>query len=283
MSKLMEYDMTSYNSRSKRHPFPPGTNAFLYYFIAPEKPRIAGELRLRVVSSNDHTSFENGSDLLLTNGRVWSRPLYGLSKHILPLYEKLREEQFIPDDLHAALSNLPLGHLRYRRSHFLHKLNDTFVVDFCRTNKLPFFVITEQGVERISFHGQFFSDEREIWRDHPYTGTYTVTIFRFSNIDCFHEFTGSALARFERSTLPDHNGTRTVVLRFLKIITPVKCVVSFYDGNICFPKEGELYRRNRSRRKALSKSDLDNPPVWSANIDESKGRMLPGLRLLWDS
>jgi hypothetical protein len=44
-------------------------------------------------------------------------------------------------------------------------------------------------------------------------------------IDYFYDFVGSALARFELSTLPDHEGTRTIVLRFLKIITPVK--VSF--------------------------------------------------------
>ena len=65
-----------------------------------------------------------------------------------------------------------------------------------------------------------------------------------------NEFVGSALARFERSTLPGHEpqGTRTVVLRFLKIITPVKYVTPDYDGYIGEPKEGELYRRARKRK-----------------------------------
>ena len=93
------------------------------------------------------------------------------------------------------------------------------------------------------------------------------------------------MARFERSTLPAHDGTRTVVLRFLKIITPVKCVMPFYDGNICFPKEGELYRRNRSRN-VHSTLDRDQPPVWSVDIDKLEGKnaiILPGLRLLWDA
>ena len=275
----MEYDVTCHNSRLIHLPYPPGTNAFLYYSIAPEKPRIAGELRLRVVSSNDHASFESGSDLLLTNGRVWSRPLYGLSKYRNPLYEKLREERFIPDDLHAALSNLPLKSPSHRRSQVLHKLNDTFVVDFSRRAKTLFFVINEQGVERISLHCNIFFDDRAILRVQPYTGTYTITIFRFSNIDHFHEFTGSALARFERSTLPDHKGTRTVVLRFIKIITPVKCVIPFYDGNICFPVEGELYRRSSRNSLILNHNQL---PAWCANIDRSNSR-LRGLRLLWDA
>ena len=88
------------------------------------------------------------------------------------------------------------------------------------------------------------------------------------------------MARFERSTLPDHNGTKTVVLRFLKIITPVRCVIPFYDGNICFPMEGELYRRNPSRNSPRT-LDHDQWPAWSANIIES--RRLRGLRLLWDT
>jgi hypothetical protein len=87
------------------------------------------------------------------------------------------------------------------------------------------------------------------------------------------------MARFERSTLPDHEGTRTVVLRFFKIITPVKCVAPNYDGYISEPKEGELFRRWRWKQSL----DHDQPvPVWSLNIDKSNGRMSKGLRLLWD-
>ena len=90
-----------------------------------------------------------------------------------------------------------------------------------------------------------------------------------------NEFVGSALARFERSTLPGHEGTRTVVLRFLKIITPVKCVTPDYDGYIAEPKEGELYRRARKRK-------FNQPPMWSLNID-NQGLMNKAIRLLWDS
>jgi hypothetical protein len=102
-----------------------------------------------------------------------------------------------------------------------------------------------------------------------------ITIPRCSYIDYSHEFVGSALARFERSTLPDHKGTRTVVLRFLKIITPVTCVIPRYDDHICCPEEGELYRSstNSNRRKQI---------VWSINIDKPSIRQR-GLQLLWDT
>ena len=85
------------------------------------------------------------------------------------------------------------------------------------------------------------------------------------------------MARFERSTLPEHSGTRTVVLRFLKIITPVKCVIPDYDGHICCPKEGELFQKSGHK---------DRQKVWSVNIDKRDGPrhgISSGLRLIWDA
>jgi hypothetical protein len=85
------------------------------------------------------------------------------------------------------------------------------------------------------------------------------------------------LARFERSTLPEHKDTRTVVLRFLKIITPVKCVIPSYDGRIVQPEEGELHRKSTNKVKL----DLQ---AWSYNIDVNKKTDLArGLKLLWDT
>jgi hypothetical protein len=106
-----------------------------------------------------------------------------------------------------------------------------------------------------------------------------INIPRYSYIDYSHKFVGSALVRFERSTLPIHKGKKTVVLRIVKIITPVKCVIPHYDGHLCFPKEGELYWRKTN--------------VWGVNIDiplalakhETRDLLLVvrGLQLLWDA
>ena len=86
------------------------------------------------------------------------------------------------------------------------------------------------------------------------------------------------MARFKRSTLPEHEGTRTVVLRFLKMLTPLKCVIPHYDGYLCCPKEGELHRRSRKITSKLGQS------VWSVNIDKLKGSVkVRGFRLLWDA
>ena len=154
--------------------YPPDTNAFLYYSMSPEKPRIAGELRLRVTSSDDPASFESGSDLLRINGQPWSRPLCVLPKQYLSLYEKLREDRLVPDDLDAALSTLPNKRLHYRRSQLLYTLNDTFIVKFSG-HSLELLVITEQGVGglllRTPFEKTLYSKKKDGCIN-PYTGAY---------------------------------------------------------------------------------------------------------------
>jgi hypothetical protein len=139
--------------------------------MSPEKPRIAGELRFRVTSNDDPASFESGSDLLRTDGLPWSRPLYVLSKSYLPLYEKLREERFVPDDLDRVLLTLPSAKPNYCGSRFFYTLNDTFTVDFSK-NMLTFFVITEQGMKKLPNKG-LFCDQRRMFNRTPYTGAYT--------------------------------------------------------------------------------------------------------------
>ena len=138
--------------------------------MSPEKPRIAGELRLRVTSSDDPASFESGSDLLRTDGLLWSRPLYVLSKYFPFLYEKLREERFVPDDLDRALLTLPSVKVN-NRCQILHTLNDTIIIDFS-IHKPSFFIITEQGVGNLLNRNVFVDTRRTVMRA-PYTGTYT--------------------------------------------------------------------------------------------------------------
>jgi hypothetical protein len=164
----LNYDKSDDN----RIPYPRDTKAFLYYSMSPEKPRIAaGELRLRVTSSDGPASFESGSDLLRTDGLPWSRPLYILSKHHPPLYEKLREEGFIPDDLDRVLAALPKRRIKYSRSQVLYTLNDTFIIDSLNPTVM-LLVITEQGVESLRVQ-RMFLDRRPMDYGAPSTGADT--------------------------------------------------------------------------------------------------------------
>jgi hypothetical protein len=137
----------------------------------------------------------------------------------------MRDDRLVPDDLDAVLLTIT-GKPRYRHLHRpLYTIDDTFIVDFSGFGRNLSVITTEQGMETLRCNG-LFTETRK---------AYKLT----SKIDDSNESVGSALARFERSTLPDHRGTRTVVLRFLKIITPAKCVTPGYDGYICEPKEGD--------------------------------------------
>ena len=158
-----------YDLNNKKNAYPPDTKAFLYYSMSSEKPRIAGELRLRVTSSNDTALFESGWDLLRPDGQMWSHPLFLLPKVLSPLYEKLREDQLIPDDLDRVLVALP-SRKSDHRSHFLYTLNDTFIVDFS-SQMVVLNVITEQGMQRFRLQ-HIFTDRRDKCGDvrEPYTG-----------------------------------------------------------------------------------------------------------------
>jgi hypothetical protein len=123
---------------------------------------------LRVTSSDDPASFESGSDLLKLNGQPWSRPLFVVSRFYTPLYEKLREEQLVPDDLDSVLSTFPHRRTRYGRGQFLYTLNDTFIVNF-GAQKGILYVFTEKGMEVPEFAGPFY-EERGGSRFTPYTG-----------------------------------------------------------------------------------------------------------------
>jgi hypothetical protein len=139
--------------------------------MSPEKPPIAGELRFRVTSNDVPASFWSGSDLLQLDGRPWSRPLLILLTRYLPLYEKLREDGFVSDDLDADLSTFSTIKYNFTyKSQVLYTINDTFIVDF-GIKRGGFTVITEQGAEHIPFTRLFFDSHESIGT--PYTGAYT--------------------------------------------------------------------------------------------------------------
>jgi hypothetical protein len=167
-----------YDTFAMRLPFPADTKAFLYYYAPPERPRIAGEIRLRLATDDSFASFESGSDLLRINGRPWSRPLYFVSKYYRLLYERLREDRLVPDDLDAALSTFPAKKARYRQVNILYTLNDPTVVHF-NIRSVNFLVVTEQGVEEIRF---ILKNTRGHEVQKPYTGGY-LSIFLISCIE----------------------------------------------------------------------------------------------------
>jgi hypothetical protein len=167
------YEMVCKSGARLNLSYPQNTKAFLYYFTPPEKPRIAGQLRLRVASSDDPASFDSGSDLLISNGQPWLRRLCTVSKHYISLYQKLREEQLVSDDLDAVLSTFPHKSPTYHRSQVLYTLDDTFIVDFS-TYQPHVFAVTEKGIGTTSFGSPFIESVQG--REHPTQVHIQITI-----------------------------------------------------------------------------------------------------------
>ncbi|KAF8968796.1 hypothetical protein BDZ97DRAFT_1755085 [Flammula alnicola] len=241
-----------FDLEATRSPWPEDAMGFLYYHNPPNRPRIAGELRFRATSSDDPSTFATAKDFCLPSGQVWTRPLFSVATQpaTYPLYQRLLQDGFVPPDLDKSLQGLPRLSIMYSRCQLLYDLQDTFLLDLSRQWH-SLMVITEKKVVPIVWLRQFLDNRIHIA---PYKGT--------------------VLARFERSNDLRHEGTQTIVLRFLKFVTPVECIVPGYDDYFEQPQEGELFsKRHRSSLRP-----------WSVDLKEGNGKtMLEGLRLLWDA
>jgi len=89
----------------------------------------------------------------------------------------------------------------------------------------------------------------------------------------FWPWTGSGIARFEASSLPEHAGRRMVNLRIVKIVEPVECTVTGDTGRAVRPEEGELVAIRLHRK---------TPIPWALDID-SEVNATAALRALWDA
>lgn len=68
---------------------------------------------------------------------------------------------------------------------------------------------------------------------------------------------GSALCCFEESSLPSHQGTRTMVMRVKKVTSPIETTIPDYDGWVLKPQEGQLVGMHRTSSEP-----------WSLDIDK---------------
>jgi len=249
--------------RGQRQIWPDNSQGYLYYHSPPSRPRIAGEVRFRLTPTGDPSTFEQGADLCFddtpnshdenTISQPWKRPLYSLATNssTRPLYDKLIDEGFIPPELDKSIQSLPKLIFMYSRCQIVHSLYDTFILDL-HSDWITIVAVSESGISHIQLLRQF--------RD-----------FRIGK----NPYTGSILARFEPSALPQHMNTRTVVLRVLQEITPVKCVIPSYDEYIVRPGPHQLYAKRFHGKLRPWCVNIDKPGVGK--------RTAMGLNLIWRS
>ena len=238
--------------RSPRQLWPPYSKGFLYYHSPKDKPPIAGELRIRLTPSNDPTTFDQGNDLPTSQSLInypWNRSLYTLAttKSLRPLYLKLLNENLVPISLDSAIQALPKLTFMYSRCQIIHTLNDPFILDLS-AEWITLAAISQNGLETIRL----------------------LRLFMDHRIDQ-SPYSGSLLARFE----PSGESNRTIVLRFLEELSPVRSLLPSYDGYIEKPSPNLLF----------SKQFYGKPRPWSVDLDiDDKGKLaIQGLNLLWDA
>ncbi|GLB38770.1 hypothetical protein LshimejAT787_0506350 [Lyophyllum shimeji] len=259
-----------------RHRFPRDARGFLYYHCDHNLPPTAGEIRFRLTPNDNPATFEDGIDLIddvLDPGGFWIPPAHpaGLRRPpyfprrpppasvLIPpdssfLHRRIPDSRLIvaPRVPHITIQflqgkgsldlfslDLPLPasceSASVQGSPLQHALEQPFLLNIgSETNPLKIFTLRRIGSLRFLF---VFSDTRGSSVAQPYSGR--------------------ILARFERSTLPQHAGTRSVVLRVLKILDPIKSTIPGYDMYLPRPQEGALLLRPRGR-------------VFSANLDDSR-------------
>ncbi|KAF8153880.1 hypothetical protein B0H34DRAFT_661521 [Crassisporium funariophilum] len=221
-------------------PFPENATGFLYYWQAPRGPAISGGLRFRVTPSNTRPVFNELVDLEISPGQPWHIPLYTLvrSKCYAAVALQLLSEGLVDENLVSDIRKLPKARLDASTT-ALYTINDPFHIDL-QNSRQKMFAVTRHNLAKGSIRYNF-TDKRDNVQGHPFRGT--------------------VVARFERSTFPEHANTRTLVLRILQLLTPVECVVPGYDNYIAQPEVGKLLCRQ-------SRWSADYQP-WTVDCDNS--------------
>ncbi|TFK52965.1 hypothetical protein OE88DRAFT_1656677 [Heliocybe sulcata] len=214
-----------------------------------------------------------GRDLQLPDGGTWNISLFDIARQ--SKYSGLRahlisEKLVTAEVVYTALSiSAPWGPSRIHPgtgSLLIWKFGQGFLVDF-RSINVYLWVIGSSVGERLRLRRPFSAT----MNDSGSTGI----------IRCveYTPFTGRALVQFERSTLPQHKGTRTVVLRIVKLIHLTKSE-GFDASRMPEPKDGDLLMTRSVGRHWIPWSvDVDRPQPGS----ESRGPSSRALSILFDN
>ncbi|KAG6839689.1 hypothetical protein C0991_012554 [Blastosporella zonata] len=112
----------------------------------------------------------------------------------------------------------------------LYSLQHPFAVNL-QVKEVTLCIITEQALAYVRFP-YFWRDSRKGVMRNPYSGR--------------------LLLRFERSTLPEHSMARIIVIRVIKVLEPITCVIPKYD---------RIRGGEKQRALKLFTLDLDNPSL----------------------
>ncbi|KAJ7278235.1 hypothetical protein C8J57DRAFT_1713148 [Mycena rebaudengoi] len=225
--------------QGKRIQFPPHSHGFLYYHSDPKASPMAGSVRLRATTSNTPSSFPQGHDLLLPSGMPWQiiLPQIAARRTYTRLRDQLLLEGMATEELLSRCRTVFATRDRIIPEATVFSLHHPFMVYFQQQLSLTIVGPTAAVPVRMDVFNERDSGQ------------------------VIYPFAGSAVACFERSTLPEHVGNRVLLMRILKILVPVTCTIPNYAGGVGWPKEGEYLMVSRYNRPKSP---------WSYDVDRDK-------------
>ncbi|TFK52134.1 hypothetical protein OE88DRAFT_1657197 [Heliocybe sulcata] len=234
-------------------PFPSDTQGFLYWHAA--APALASQVRFRITDSSDMATFTGGRDLRLPDCRPWNISVFdiasnsrysGLRAHVL--FEELVTDNILDTSLSIS-TRVGARVLRPRaKSLLIWKFGQSFLVDFRSSGAFAWVIGSSTG--------EVFQLQRlfSVWASES---GITGIVKRVHH----KPFTGRALVQFERSALPEHTGTRTVILRIVEVIEVAKSEGSDNSCGMPEPQEGGLVMTRTHGRLWVP---------WSVDVDRSQ-------------
>ncbi|TBU22350.1 hypothetical protein BD311DRAFT_770571 [Dichomitus squalens] len=267
--------------------YPPDTRGFLYYFLPPHSPPLAGEIRFRRTPSSDPAGFAAGSDLLVSDGSVWKLPLFRLAvqKILYPLLPLLLQDGLVSQKtLEIAARCSPMSTFEEGETQQPAKAH--------RKN-------LNSAVRTVSFFGQEIILRLSSVQNGVLVAIGTDAIelkalgrapIRLASIEprvqgqkvFYSPYEGSIRCCFERSTLPGHAGKRVVVLRVKGFVDqdPIREVSPpsglTYPIAQLRPREGELLMNFKPHNKIKVKP-------WAVDVDRPRRALGKLLRLLYEN
>jgi hypothetical protein len=156
--------------------FPDRTQGFFYYHNPLRNIQTSGEVRFRITTSNDPSTFASGTDLLGLTSQPWRLPLMDIAT--AKQYNGLRQ-LLLEDDLVAAEViqqcvricddwNVPDNSSQRRR--FIHSFGQLFYVEF-GSHGLTLFVVTNDSCPKVYIKRLFIDHGRA-----PFSGKSTEKI-----------------------------------------------------------------------------------------------------------
>ncbi|OJT04382.1 hypothetical protein TRAPUB_4897 [Trametes pubescens] len=238
--------------------FSTGLKGFLYYWSPPSRlTPLAGEVRFRKTSSADPSSFAKGVDYRLPMGVLWRIPLLPIAstEAYEPLRNVLLSEHLVNTATLARARTLGEEYkLQRNMSRVVHSFYQPFVVDLCQHTH-TFYFLGPQGLHHSEFWNLCSEKGQDLRHD-------------------VQPFEGRLLCCFEPSKHPRHARTRTVVIRVLKALSPVRYSERYHGArNMTPPREGGLLYSYSSTEQYEHPPKMAPWRLWRVNVDRYHSEM----------